>query len=166
MMKDKSEIKFYNVLFPVWMMIWFPSLLWLLLIPANYLIDHLVVWLSNRKMPGSGAFCKKHVWKICLAGFAADFAGSFVLFIFATCTDFKSLEAISDGIFRNPFSNAGSFVFVLAAVCISAIIIFRMDKGILERAGLPVEEAKRIARNLAVFTAPYLFFVPSELFWA
>ena len=165
-MKEKNEVKFYNVLFPVWMMIWFPSLLWLLLIPANYLIDHLVVWLSNRKMPGAGDFCKKNVWKICLAGFAADFAGSFVLYIFGTGTDFKWLEAVSDGIFRNPFSNAGSFAFVLAAVCISAVIIYCVDKGILERAGLPHEEAKRTARNLAVFTAPYLFFIPSELFWA
>ena len=163
--EPKKDVVFYNILFPVWMMIFIPSLLWLLLFPANYLIDHLVVYLSNPDFPKRGEFCKKNVWKICLAGFGCDFAGALVLFIFGSSSKIKWLEAIADGINSNPFQNTGSFAFVLTAVLISAVLIYIADRSILENAGFDHERAARTARNLAVFTAPYLFFLPADLIY-
>ena len=46
----------------------FLAVVWLILIPANYLIDRLVLRWSLGEMPDKGAFCRKLTWKI---GFAA-----------------------------------------------------------------------------------------------
>ena len=78
-MRTRRRPAFYNVMFPLWMLIWFPSWLWLLLIPANYLIDRLVLWWSLGSAEDRQQFCRQHTWKICLAGFASDFAGSLLL---------------------------------------------------------------------------------------
>lgn len=57
-----------------------PSWLWLILISANYLTDRIVLRWSLGDMPGKGLFCRKHNWKICIAGFVSDFAGAILLF--------------------------------------------------------------------------------------
>ena len=70
---NKKEVKLYNILFPIWMLIFFPSWLWLFLIPANYLIDRCVLYWILGAMPDKGAFCSKRTSKICIAGFFSDF---------------------------------------------------------------------------------------------
>ena len=45
----KGGTRIYNVLFPLWLLVWIPSPLWLILIPANYIIDRLVLKLSLPK---------------------------------------------------------------------------------------------------------------------
>lgn len=64
--KPKKDVVFYNILFPVWMMIFIPSLLWLLLFPANYLIDHLSSTFQIRTFQNAGSSVKrtsgKYVW--------------------------------------------------------------------------------------------------------
>ena len=42
-MERKNSTKLYNILLPLWFIIFIPSWLWLLLIPANYLIDRIVL---------------------------------------------------------------------------------------------------------------------------
>ena len=77
-MNNKS-IKLYNILFPIWLLIWFP-LLWIVLIPANYAIDYLVLYLSLKGNTDQKALCRNNTWKVCLVGFLADFVGSALLF--------------------------------------------------------------------------------------
>ena len=43
----KKEIKLYNVIFPIWMLILIPPL-WLVVLPGNFLIDLLVLYISMR----------------------------------------------------------------------------------------------------------------------
>ena len=64
---NKKEVKLYKILLPIWILVFWPSWLWLILIPANYLIDRLVLRWSLGEMPDKGAFCRKHTWKICIA---------------------------------------------------------------------------------------------------
>jgi hypothetical protein len=50
----------------------------------------------------------------------------------------------------------------------TAVIFFYLSNegiSILENAGFDHERAARTARNLAVFTAPYLFFLPADLIY-
>lgn len=79
-MNKRKEVKLYNILLPVWILIFWPSFLWLFLIPANYFIDRIVLKWSLGGRKDRGLFCRKHTWKICLAGFAGDFAGACLLF--------------------------------------------------------------------------------------
>ena len=49
-MKRNKTIRLYNIILPIWLLVWWPSFLWLGLIPANYLIDFLVTYLSMKKL--------------------------------------------------------------------------------------------------------------------
>ena len=167
----KSDNKVYNLLLPIWLLIFFPSWLWLLLIPPNYLIDRIVLMWSLGDMPEKGLFCRNHNWKICLAGFASDYAGAILLFalnqlMFGMNDDVNSfISKAADGLMFNPFSNVLSFIIVIAAIAISAVCIYKLDKSILIKAGLDIDQAKKSAIRLAIITAPYVYLIPSEWFY-
>ena len=167
----KSDYKVYNLLLPIWLLIFFPSWLWLLLIPANYLIDRIVLMWSLGDMPEKGLFCRNHNWKICLAGFASDYAGAILLFalnqlMFGMNDDVNSfISKAADGLMLNPFSNVLSLVIVIAAIVLSAVCIYKLDKSILTKAGLDIDQAKKSAIRLAIITAPYVYLIPSEWFY-
>ena len=167
----KSDNKVYNILLPIWLLIFFPSWLWLLLIPANYLIDRIVLRWSLGDMPEKGLFCRNHNWKICLAGFASDYAGAILLFalnqlMFGMNDDVNSfISKAADGLMLNPFSNVLSLVIVIAAIVLSTVCIYKLDKSILTKAGLDIDQAKKSAIRLAIITAPYVYLIPSEWFY-
>jgi len=166
----KNENKLYNVLFPIWMLVFIPSPLWLLIIPANYIIDRIVLYFSMKDYPDRKVFCKQNTWKICLAGFGADFIGALFLFFLMTLeAAFPEDSAIAEalyGVAENPFSNVGSFLFVAAAILISGIIIYFLDRGILKRNGLDEAQSKKSALWMAIITAPYLFLIPTSLLYS
>ena len=167
----KSDNIVYNILMPIWLLIFFPSWLWLLLIPANYLIDRIVLKWSLGDMPEKGLLCRKHNWKICLDGFASDYAGAILLFalnqlMFGMNDDVNSfISKAADGLMLNPFSNVLSLVIVIAAISLSAVCIYKLDKSILGKAGLDIDQAKKSAIRLAVITAPYVYLIPSKWFY-
>lgn len=167
----KSDKKVYNLLLPIWLIIFLPSWLWLLLIPANYLIDRVVLRWSLGDMPEKGLFCRKHNWKICLAGFASDFAGAMMLFalnqILLGVSDEAGsfIDKAADGMMFDPFSNVLSLIIVIAAIVVSAVCIYKLDQSILIKIGLDVKQAKKSAIRLALITAPYVYLIPSEWFY-
>ena len=171
-MNTRKEVRLYNLLFPIWLLLFIPSWLWLLLIPANYLLDRVVLRWSLGDLAEKGLFCRRHTWKICIAGFFADFLGGALmvgLFVLSALTDTEAERPFMDDLVFavgfNPFSHPAAFVFVLLAVALTGAVIFLLDRWILKRAGLAVEKAKHAALMLAVITAPYLFFFPSALLY-
>ena len=172
-MYRQKQTRFYNILLPLWLLLFWPTWLWLLLIPANYLLDRIVLKWSLGDMPEKGAFCRKHNWKICLAGFFSDAVGVALLLAFflisANVDEASSLrdffEKLGYGVGFNPFSNLWGFLIVAAAVALAAFLIYVIDKAILKKAGLDVAQAKKSALRLALITAPYLYFFPSALLY-
>ncbi|MBR6208825.1 MAG: hypothetical protein IKQ69_07480 [Oscillospiraceae bacterium] len=157
----KKDLRLYNVMFPVWMILWFPSWLWLLLIPANYLVDTLVLRWSLKGFADRGAFCKRHAWKICLAGFLSDFAGALLLFgVYAV-----SENPLSYAIAYAPFSHGLALLITVLSVALSGGCIYLLDEWLLKRAGLEQRLARHSALSLAVLTAPYLYFFPSGILY-
>ena len=167
----KSDNKVYNILMPIWLLLFFPSWLWLLLVPANYLIDRIVLRWSLGDMPEKGQFCRSHNWKICLAGFASDFAGAFIMYLISIIlvgwggdgTSF--FEKAGDAMMFNPFKNVLAVLIVAIAIAFSAGCIYKLDNRILVNAGLDVDQAKKSAIRLAIITAPYVYLIPSEWFY-
>ena len=173
----KREAKFYNLIFPVWLILWFPPLIWLVLMPANYLVDRLVFTLSaKRQNPGlRWGFFAKHTWKLWLWGMVADLIGMLALLAPLVATWRREQDASPDDapfshefisslsyyVFANPWA-FGYAVLVLAFV---GLLIYLMDQRILRRTGgLTPEQAKKTALHMAIFTAPYLYFVPEGYF--
>ena len=159
--------RIYNILLPLWLLIFLPSYLWLALIPLNYIIDRVVLRWSLGDMPDKGLFCRRHTWKICLAGFLSDFAGALILLIISIpLADLdEKLYNIGHAIMLDPFSNPAGLLIVVASIAVSAVCIYFLDKWILGRAGLDPEQVKRSALRLALITAPYLYLFPSRLLY-
>ncbi len=160
----------YNIMLPLWLLVFIPSWLWLVLIPLNYLIDRIVLRWSLGDMPEKGLFCRRHTWKICVAGFTSDFIGAMfmlgVFFIGALIDDESPLfDDIVGGVGFNPFTHWLAFVIVAVAVAVAGLFIYLLDRWILKKAGLSLEQAKKSAIRLAVITAPYLFFFPSSIIY-
>ena len=70
------NVKLYNVLFPIWMLVLFP-LTWLIVLPGNFIIDFTVVALTMRflKLPDIIKTTKAVILRVWLMGFVADFIG-------------------------------------------------------------------------------------------
>ena len=75
------------------------------------------------------------------------------------------ISKAADGLMINPFSNALSLIITIAAIALSAACIYLLDRKILQKAGLTMEQAKKSAIRLALITAPYLYLIPSEILY-
>lgn len=157
----KKDLRLYNVMFPVWMIIWFPTWLWLLVIPANYLLDTLVLRWSLAGYEDRKPFCRRNAWKICLSGFLGDFAGALVLFGAYVASE----NPLSNAIAYAPFSSVATLCVTLFSIAVSGGCIYLLDKWLLERAGLDVKRSRHSALYLALITAPYLYFFPSGILY-
>lgn len=171
-MRPEKDTRLYNLLLPLWLLLFFPSWLWLLLIPANYILDRLVLRWSLGDRADRGLFCRRHTWKICLAGFFADAVGGALmlalLFLPALLGGDSAgtwLDDLLYGIGFNPFSHPLALLLVLLCIAVSGAVIFLLDQLLLSRAGLDAAQARRSALRLAVITAPYLFLFPSSLLY-
>ncbi len=162
----RNEIRLYNVLFPIWLLVFIPSFLWLILIPANYLIDRTVLYYSLPEERRKN-FCRRHTWKICIAGFLADFAGGLFLFgvLLLADTYFPNSNAFTNALTFNHFTHPLALLTILAAIALAGGLIYLMDRFILRRSGRTEEEAGHAAKRLALITAPYLFLIPSALIY-
>lgn len=147
--------KLYNIMFPIWLLIWFPSLLWLLLIPANYFIDLLVLRMTSKKANISKKIINKYSYLACLMGFLADFIGAIFLLIANTFINVS----------WNPFNTIWSFITVLLAVLLSSFCIFIFNKKLLIKKCIQKENAIYMAKWMAIITAPYLYFIPTMLLY-
>lgn len=158
----------YNILLPLWLLVWFPSWLWLLLIPANYLIDRVVLRWSLKGLAERDDFCRRHTWKVCLAGFASDLVGSLMLlaaYLVIGRGDSGLAHDIVYGLGFNPFGHPMALFITLAATVVAGLCIYGLDLRILRAAGLDVGQAHSSAARLALITAPYLFLFPSALLY-
>lgn len=166
-MKNKREnskaIKLYNVMFPVWLLFMFP-MTWLLVIPANFIIDSLVLFLGMYllRIKEKLSLYKKSIFWVFLFGFVADILGGTVLLI----TQFVELdgffyEYLTAPVAMNPFDNVYALMYTCFAVVVSAVLIYIFNRFISFRKVSDKKTKRILSLILAVITAPYLFLVPT-----
>ena len=143
----KEDIKLYNVLFPLWMLLMFP-VTWLFVLPGNFLIDSLVLCLFMKilKFSDKKEFYKKSIVKIFTIGIVSDVIGSAYMLIMV----FLELGNMAD-----------EWYITVPGVLISAVSIFVLNYYITFR---NLDKKQRLILSLAfsVITAPYTFLVPSR----
>lgn len=164
----KRQIRLYNVILPIWILIFFPQLL-VFVIPGNLAVDCGVLFLAllALKHGQKKAVMKKLWWKFWLLGFAADAVGIVWLFLGA----FGSPYVLGDGfydtmryLYHNPFGHPSAFLWTLAGVALSGLCIYRFDKRAMKSCELLTGREKHvIALAMAIATAPWLFFVPTRM---
>ena len=147
-MKNKTEIRLNNVLFPFWMLLLIPTL-WLIVLPGNFIIDSLVLIASTfaLKITDKKPFYKKHILKIFCFGLLADIIGSAYLFVMAFVFE---LGTMGDELY-----------LTIPALVISAVMIFVFNYFITFKR---TEKALRLRLALifATVTAPYTFLIPTS----
>lgn len=169
-----KEIRFYNALFPLWFLLFFP-VTWLVILPANFLIDSVVLLITLIILKEHRIWdCyKKIIIKAWIFGFLADFIGAGLMFLTqAHIFEYESkmgewwFKYIGNPVAYNPFDNPYSFCYVALVIILVAIFIYFFNlKFSLKNLEIDIASKKRIALSLAIFTAPYILLYPSKLLY-
>ncbi len=169
-----NKIKLYNLIFPIWLL-WLIPITWIIVLPANFLIDLVVVKLTLKFYHVSDIkrIAESIIVKVWVFGFIADFIGTAAMFM-ANVIDFDRqsymkkwwYENISNAVSYNPFDSIYAVIWVTVSVVITACCIYFFNYKIcLKKAELSNDLKKKLALSLSIFTAPYVFYLPTAWFF-
>lgn len=171
---EKKPVKLYNVIFPIWILMFWPSPpVFLLTLLGNLAVDCLVVFLALLvlKHPARGAVLRRCWWKVWLFGFLSDLIGA----LWLTAGLFGSWALDADGaagwisdfamaMTVNPFRQPLALVWTVVGTAIAGGCIYFFDRRVFRRAPeLDRRQGHILAVTLAVVTAPWLFLIPIYL---
>lgn len=144
----KKEVRLYNVLFPVWMLMTLP-VIWYIVIPGNFLIDSLVLVITMKvlKIDDRWEFYRRHIISVFLLGFLADILAAIPMWL---------------GVYLDlggPW--ADSPVLTVPGVLLAGVLIYVFDYWVSFRK-LDKPLRKKLALTFAVITAPYTYLIPSS----
>lgn len=153
----KRETRLYNVLFPIWALFFFPQI-WLILLPANFLIDSLVLLAGMAALhyPRKKAVWKSAILRVWGIGFACDLAGSVVTLGMCYLFTWAAPQL-------NLFLIPGAQLLVLPGIAVSGVLIYQLNRRLsFRRTEMDPGQVRRLSLILAVCTAPYTMLIPSE----
>ncbi|MGL4336685.1 MAG: hypothetical protein ACRCST_07305 [Turicibacter sp.] len=173
-MNQRTGIKIYNLIFPIWLLWLFP-MTWLIVFPANFIIDLLVIFITLYllKIKDIKKQAMAVIFKVWVFGFIADFIGTLAM-LFSTFISFDYetelgqwwYKNISNAISYQPFESIYSTLWVTACVIITACFIYWFNYSIcFKSSDLTDQQKKIVSLCLAIFTAPYLFYLPTAWFF-
>ena len=167
-MKRGRPTRLYNVLFPIWFLMYlYPSWLPLAVLAFNFAFDSLVLVLAARwqKLTGIRRLWRQTILKVWLLGFAADILGALLnLAVYFGVTALAGLggvwaEALYD--FWHPLNFPGASVFAIPGAALAGWLIYRLNRRFaFRRTGLPAQTADRLCLVLAIATTPYTMLIP------
>lgn len=178
----KKNIRLYNMILPPYMLMAFVPSIAVFSLVGNFIIDSLVLLIISiiifKKIDKD--FYIKSIWRVWLLGFAGDFVGVIYLFIgseigytyihtnrYAPNDLVYSIMDSMNNVTNHPSEvTFYSICFLVSAIFISVIAIFFFDYFIAFRKNTMTKKQKLLsALSFAVFTAPYTFLLPNELFY-
>lgn len=142
----KKEVRLYNALFPLWMLMAFP-IAWIAVIPANFVIDSLVLilLLFACRIEEKRRFYIGHILPVFFFGFLADMIASAGMLLAALL-----------GVGRM----GDEWYLTVPGLLAAAGLIFVFDYFICFRhADRP--RRRVMAVTFAIATAPYTFLIPT-----
>ena len=167
-MNKKRGVRLYNVLFPVWFLMYlYPSWLPVAVQAFNFAFDSLVLVLAARwqKVEDWRQLWKRSILRVWLLGFAADILGALlnlaVYFAAVMLADLGGAWADALYGFWNPLTFPGATVFAIPGAALAGVLIYWFDRRFaFRKAGLPAETARKLCLALAIATAPYTMLIP------
>lgn len=167
-----KQEKLYNVIFPVWFLLFFPPIIFLTL-AGNFIIDSLVILVCffAFKLADSydnlETFYKKTILKVWIFGFLADILGAAVLFIIGILGDFWGIpHKLISAVNYDPFSNRWAVVIIIFSMLVSAFFIFLLNYRITFRNQISEKKLRfKLALTIAIITMPWTFLLPTKWFY-
>lgn len=146
----KKNVKLYNILFPIWMLMLFP-VVWLIILPGNFIFDSIVllIVMSALKIAERKEWYKKYIFKIFTFGMLSDLIGAG----FLISTMYLDLYDFDVEIF-----------LTIPAVIIASVMIYVFNYFVTFK-DLEKPLRKKMALTFAIATAPYTFLIPSKLIY-
>lgn len=145
---NKKTVRFYNVLFPFWMLLLIPQI-WFLVLSGNFLIDSIVLIISMAiyAISDKKRFYKKHIVKVYLFGLLSDFIGSGYMLIMMLVFEVGKM--------------GDELYLTIPALLISFACIYLFNYFLTFK---NIDKAFRFKFSLifAIVTAPYTFLIPSS----
>lgn len=154
----KQAVRLYNIVFlPLWTWLLFPAF-WRLGLPANFLIDSLVLAAAMMLLHYQNKFIvwRKSILKIWLIGFGADLAGAFLIYAI--------VGAISNwlgglNIEQPPLEQ----LTALPGVVLAGILIYFLNRLFsFKKTELEPAQIRKLSLILAAATAPYAMLIPTS----
>ena len=152
----KKNVRLYNILFPIWLFWLLPTSAWLIILPANFAIDSLVLVIAMRvqRLENKLRIWIKSILRVWIIGFISDLIGAAVIF---------GLMLLIDSVrpHWNTILFPGTTLISLPGVTLAGVLIYFLNKRFsFTRCELSVEQIRRLSLALAVFTAPYAMLIP------
>ncbi|MEA4823630.1 MAG: hypothetical protein VB111_05885 [Clostridiaceae bacterium] len=149
---------------PIWFIVAAP-IMWLIVLPVNFIIDSVVLWLASKvfSVGDFKSFYKKTILKVWLVGFAAQLIGSLFLFMSQGYFGEWWYEYITTPVALNPLDNLYSLLFTLLGVCVSGGAAYFFNRKFSFK-NLPLTDKvlRSVGLTLALMTLPMMYFLPSR----
>lgn len=167
-----KSIKLYNVIFPIWFILFFPPFVLVTLL-GNFIIDSIVVivcfYAFRLKQSDYNLkdFYKKSIWKVWIFGFMADLIGASVLLLFGIMGDYIGIPyEVTSAINFNAFKHPVAVIIILFATILSSVFIFLFDNKISFRDAIKDKSLRlKLSLTVAIVTAPWTFIIPTQWFY-
>lgn len=171
---SNRNVKLHNIIFPIWLL-WILPITWIVVLPANFVIDLAVIVLTLKylKITDIKFKAKAVVLKTWFFGFLADFIGTAFMFL-ANIINFDNntplgswwTDNISNAVSYHPFASICSVLWIGTCIVITAALIFIFNYKIsFKKLDIEDNQKKTLALSMAIFTAPYLFYLPTSWFF-
>lgn len=162
-----KDVKAYNLIFPIWMLLFFPPVVFVAMF-GNFIIDSLVLvgcfyWLKCA--PSFKPFYLKHIFWVWFFGFLADIIGAAILFVIHAMKFIGIPYELTMAIAYNPFLDPLAFLIVLLAVLVSGLFIFLFNYHFTFKDTIADKRKRaKVSLTIAILTLPWTFFIPMD--WA
>lgn len=168
---NNNKNKLYSIIFPIWIM-WIFPITWAIVLPANFIINLIVLLITMKciKVPYIKENIKSIIVKVWFLGLLANIIGTIPMILpnilsSKLGTDNWLYKNIVTTISYNPFSNIYAFIWVTICILISGICIYNFNYNmVFKQLNIDHDKKKTLALSLAIFTSPYLFYLPTMLF--
>lgn len=158
----RRHVTLYNIIFPLWFLLFFPIFppLFLAAAVGNLVIDGAVITLSLRafRQQLEKSPLRSYILKAWLFGFLADFIGAALLL------GLEAMNLLKPGSFYTIWDSPLTVIAYLLVIALVGAIIYIANRRLAAHAGVPANVAHKVALNMAILTAPWVFLVPTSLF--
>jgi len=163
--------RYIDLTIPLWAF-WVMLICWIAIIPATAILCSIVMYISMLylKMKDCFKILRKTIIQITCFSFLCDLIVVVFLLLLETGEDFIDLDLDSyhwyKNVFlraleRNPFSNVFALAVLCSIILLLRILNYQLNKRItFLNIDIEEEKKKKLALAIAIFTAPYIFFIP------
>ena len=167
-----KRIKIYNIIFPVWLLLFFPPIIFITL-AGNFIIDSVVIiacffiFKLSQFQKSLKPFYNESILKVWGFGFLADIVGAAILFLLGILGDYFGLpNDLIAGINYDPFAHPLAVAIIVFSMLVSGVLIFIFNYNFVFKKQIEDKKSRfKLALTIAIITMPWTFLLPTKWFY-